>query len=202
MKNSATNYAHKALFRFLAKINDDEYSTDSFQESGLKLIGLLFAYRRSQYKLHLRWNRDESKQLALITIQELASKKKTDPVLNGIHDALLKMSGNNEAAVERLLQTASDRYDEISVSQRKKSTAQREPNPVLNRVIYHHNAHPNLMPAEIIEKLKNDVGNHGITDFDDELKRFFYNVEGKRYSREKHISIESIRNFISERRKK
>jgi hypothetical protein len=201
MKPSASARSSKVLHSYLAKIASGQLQTDSSQQSAYKLLSLLFAYKRSQYKLHLRWNKDASNHLALITLQELASRKRTDPILNGIHDALLKLLGEDEA-VEILLKTAEVRIDEISESQRAKATAPRELNAVLKRAEHHHRKDPNLTTGEIIEKLKNDVGQHGINSYDEELENFFYDENGKKNPREKHITLASVRNHISKKRKK
>jgi hypothetical protein len=203
MKPSASASAHssKALHTYLAKIASGQLQTDTSQQSAYKLLCLLFAYKRSQYKLHLRWNKDASNHLALITLQELATKKRTDPVLNGIHDALMVIFGNEEA-VKTLLETAEVRIDEISESQRAKATSPRELNAVLKRAEHHHTKNPNLMPEEIIEKLKNDVSQHGINGYDEGLEKFFYDENGKKNPREKHIALASVRNHISKIRKK
>jgi len=201
MNPSASAHSSKALHSYLTKIASGQLQTDSSQQSAYKLLSLLFAYKRSQYKLHLRWNKDESNHLALLTVQELASKKRTDPVLNGIHDALMVILGNEEA-VKTLLETAEVRIDEISESQRAKAISPRELNAVLKRVEHHSRRDTNLTPEEIIEKLKNDVGLYGINSYDEELKKFFYDENDKKTPREKHILLASVRNFISKHRKK
>lgn len=202
MKSSASNYSSRALLNYVKKISDRCLEIDSPEQSAYKLLSLLFAYKRSQYKLNLRWNREESNQLALITLQDLSSKKKTDPVLNGIYSAILILTNDNEEAAKKLLETAEARIDEISVSQRAKAKTLRELNPVLERVTYHYKKNPTLSPGEIIDRLKVDVGSNNITDFDEELGRFFYNEKGKKNPMEKHISLDSVRNFISKLRKK
>jgi hypothetical protein len=201
MKASASAHSSKALHSYLTKIASGQLQTDSSQQSAYKLLSLLFAYKRSQYKLHLRWNKDASNHLALITLKDLASKKRTDPVLNGIHDALLKILGGHEA-VESLLKTAEVRIDEISESQRAKATGPRELNVVLKRAVHHHRKTPSLTTGEIIEKLKNDVGLYGINSYDEELEKFFYDENNKKNPKEKHILLASVRNYISKIRKK
>lgn len=196
-----SNHASQALNNHIKRI-ENGYRQGSFQESAYKLLNLLFAYKRSQYKLHLRWNREASNQLALITIQELAAQKKTDPVLNGIYKALLKLADDNKDAVQELLGTAEVRIDEISTSQRAKATAERELNPVLKRAKHYHEKYPDLSPQEIINRLKNDAGSHNINSFDDELEKFFYDEMGKKYPREKAITKASVQNYISKLRKK
>jgi len=115
-----SNYAAKALTHYLARIRRKNEVSESFQKSADKLLNLLFAYKRRQYKLHLRWNKVESHQLALFTLQELASKRGTDPVLNGIYEALLILADSNERVVQQLLNTAEGRIEEIlEVSEQK-----------------------------------------------------------------------------------
>ena len=201
MNPSASAHSSKVLHSYLTKIASGQLQTDSSQQSAYKLLSLLFAYKRSQYKLHLRWNKDESNHLALLTVQELASKKRTDPVLNGIYDALMVILGN-EKAVKTLLETAEVRIDEISESQRAKATSPRELNAVLKRAKHHYMRDPNLRPAEIIEKLKNDVGLYGINSYDEELKRFFYDEIGKKKPSEKDIFLASVQNYIAKLRNK
>lgn len=200
MNPSVSNHARQALANYVKRIENGNQQ-GSFQESAYKLLNLLFAYKRSQYKLHLRWDKEASNQLALITVQELAAKKKTDPVLNGIHKALLKLSNDKENVIQDLLETAEHRIDEISVSQRKKATTERELNPVLKRAKHYHDKYPDLSPREIIDRLQNDEGAYHINSFDEELKKFFYDEIGKKKPREKSISLASVQNYIAKLRK-
>ena len=201
MKPSASNHARQALANYVKRI-ENGYRQGSFQESAYKLLNLLFAYKRSQYQLHLRWDREASNQLALITVKELAAKKKTDPVLNGIHKALLKLSDDKEEVVQDLLETAELRIDEISTSQRAKAKAERELNPVLKRAKHYHEKYPDLSPREILDRLKKDAGTYNINSFDEELENFFYDEIGKKKPREKDISLASVQNHISKLRNK
>lgn len=196
-----SNHASQALTNHIKRI-ENGYRQGTFQESAYKLLNLLFAYKRSQYKLNLRWNREASNQLALITVQELAVQKKTDPVLNGIYKALLKLADGNKDAVQGLLETAEVRIDEISTSQRAKATAERELNPVLKRAKYYHEKYPGLTPHEIIDRVKNDAGGYNINSFDEELGKFFYDEIGKKKPREKDISLASVKNHVSKLRSK
>jgi hypothetical protein len=195
----ASNHASRALTNYIERIENGHWQ-GSFQESAYKLLNLLFAYKRSQYKLHLRWNKEASNQLALITVQELAAKKKTDPVLNGIHKALVKLSADKEDVVQDLLETAEHRIDEISKSQTAKAKAERELNPVLKRAKHYHEKYPDLSPREIIDRLKNDAGTNKINSFDEELEKFFYDEIGKKKPREKDISLASVQNYIAKLR--
>ena len=52
----ASNHASRALTNYIERIENGHWQ-GSFQESAYKLLNLLFAYKRSQYKLHLRWNK-------------------------------------------------------------------------------------------------------------------------------------------------
>jgi hypothetical protein len=202
LNQPTSNNPNKALFHYLKSIRIKKEPPDSFQKSAYKLLNLLFAYKRRQYKLHLRWNKVESHQLALFTLQELASKRGTDPVLNGIYETLLILADSNERAVQQLLKTAEDRIDEISTSQRAKATTERELNPVLKRAKHYHEKYTGLSPHEIIDRLKNDAGAYNINSFDEELGKFFYDEIGKKKPREKHISRTSVQNYIAKLRNK
>jgi hypothetical protein len=202
MKPYVSAHSKKRLDGYLTKITCSDPLEDSQQHSAYKLLSLLFAYKRSQAKLHLRWNREASNQLALITLQELAAKRRTDPVLNGVYKALLVITDNNESAVQELLKTAELRIDEISASQRAKATSPRELNAVLKRAEHYLSKSPTLEPSEIIQKLKNDVGLYGINSYDEEEEKFFYDENNKKYPREKKIKVASVRNHISKKRKK
>ena len=198
---STSHHTSQALFNQIKRV-ENGHRYGSFQESAYKLLKLLFAYKRSQYQLHLRWHKEASNQLAFITLQELSQKKKTDPVLNGIYNALIILAEGNESAVKELLETAEHRINEISTNQRAKATAKRELNPVLKRATHYHEKYPDLSPREIIDRLKSDQGAHDINSFDDELEKFFYNEKGNKYPREKTITRASVQNHISKLRKK
>jgi len=133
MRANHVNYAKIKLERYLGEIHSGNLNHASFETCGYKLLSLLFAYKRQQNNLHLRWQRAESNQLALITTQELKDKKKSDPFLNGIYDALLLMADGNEAMVQKLLETAEIRTNEISSCQEEKAKTLRELNPLLQR---------------------------------------------------------------------
>lgn len=203
MNNSQSNWPKIRLDNYLEKIRKGKLKDSPFETTGFELLRILFAYKRSQYGLHLRWQKAESLKLAWLTVQDLKSNKNTDPVLNGIYDALVIHGNGNEALVKKLLETAEGRLDEISSSQRTKAQGPREPNPVVKRAIHHTEKNKGLDPWEIIELIKSDVGSHQINSYDDELEKFFYtHIEKQSYSVEKSITLGAVRNFISKLKKK
>lgn len=203
MNNSQSNWQRIRLDNYLEKIRKGKLKDSSFEATGFELLRLLFAYKRRQYGLHLRWQKAESLKLAWLTVIDLKSRKNTDPVLNGIYDAMVIHGNGNEALVKKLLETAEGRLDEISSSQRTKAQGPREPNPVVKRAIHHTEKNKGLDPWKIIELIKNDVGSHQINSYDEELEKFFYNhVEKQSYSIEKSITLRSVRNIISDLKKK
>lgn len=197
-----SSHAKNNLDRFLAKVFEGRLARTSFEKSGFKLLNLLFAYKRKEHGLHLRWQKQESNYLAFISIQDLAAKRKKDPLLDGIYKALLLLGDNNEEAVKQLLKTAEERIDEISSSQRAKATGPRTPNPVIQRAMQHIKRNPNYEPWEIIEFLINDVGSHNITAYDEELKTFYFvYFDKKKREREGSISLGAVRNAITKLKK-
>ncbi len=197
-----SNWQKTRLDRYVEKIRKGKLKEHSFEATGFELLRLLFAYRRSQYGLNLRWHKADSLKIAWLTVQDLKSSKKTDPVLNGIYDALVIHGDGNEALVKKLLETAEGRLEEISSSQQAKARGAREPNPVVKRAIHHTQKNKDLEPWEIIELIKNDVGRHQINSYDDELEKFFYtHIEKKSYSVEKSITLSAVRNVITKLKK-
>jgi hypothetical protein len=194
MRTNHANYTKIKLERYLEKIPSGNLNQTSFETYGYKLLSLLFAYKRHQNNLHLRWQRAKSNQLALITIQELKDKKKSDLFLNGIYDALLLMADGNDAMVQKLLETAAIRTNEISSSQSKKAGTIRRLNPLLQRAVVHLKRNVGITPAEIIDRLKDDVGEYGIVEFGDDI--FIYN-DPVDSDIEKSMAVNSVRNAIS-----
>jgi len=202
MNTSRINYAKIRLDHYVEKIRNGRLSSSTFEDVGYEVLRLLFAYKRHEHGLHLRWQRAESNHLALLTVQELKDSKKRDPILNGIYEAILLKADGNEAQVQKLLETAGLRINEISSSQRAKAVGPRQPNPVLDRVAQHIKRNPDYEPREIIELLMNDIGNYGITDYDEELQNFYYVFNNKRNrEQEESISLGSVRNAITKLKK-
>ncbi len=202
MNNVKPNWPKIRLDKYVEKIRKGKLKDSSFEATGFELLRLLFAYRRSQYGLNLRWHKAESLNLAWLTIQELKSRKKKDPVLNGIYDSLTILGNGNKALVQKLLETAEKRLEEISSSQSAKAQGSREPNPVITRAMHHLQKNKDLESWEIIELIKSDVGNHKINSYDDELEKFFYTyIEKKSYSVEKSITLGAVRNAITKLKK-
>jgi len=202
MNIAKSNWPRTRLDRYVEKIQKGKLKEPSFEAAGFELLRLLFAYKRSQYGLNLRWDKADSLNIAWLTVQDLKSSKKTDPVLNGIYDALLIHGNGSEALVKKLLETAEGRLEEISSSQQAKARGTRKANPVVKRAIHHTHKNKDLEPWEIIDLIKSDVGKHHINSYDDELKKFFYtHIEKKSYSVEKSITLSAVRNVITKLKK-
>ena len=135
MKFEARNYQKEALERYLRSKPVGKLIGDDFYKSGFELLSLLFAYVRKQNGIHLGRDRSNANYLAFLTVQELKDKKKTDPILIQIYDVILEHAGNDKTLVDRLLDLAETRIDEISRSQTKKASSLRTLNPVYQLIV-------------------------------------------------------------------
>lgn len=193
MNTSKNNYTKIRLDRYVEKIRNGQLNSLPLEDVGYEVLRLLFAYRRHEHGLHLRWHQAESNYLALLTVQELKDAKKRDPILNGIYEAILLKADGNEAQVQKLLETAETRINEISSSQSARASTPRKLNPLLQRAEIHRKRNKGITPGEIIERLKDDVGSHGIIDYGDDI---FVYEEPTGSGIEKSMGINSVRNAI------
>ncbi len=190
------NYAWAKLNSYLRTIENRQFSTKDRIAASEKLLSLSFAYIRNIKGIHLRWQHQEAINLACLTTQELQNRKNTDPVLNRIHNALLKINGNIPEAVDELLRAAEARLDEISKSQSAKASTKRVPNPIIRRALEIKRQLPGLNQNEIISKLRSEISNGAHEKYDDET---FSYIDPKDPRRQKTITVRSVKNALSKK---
>jgi len=194
MNTQYPNYAEINLYRYLRKIRAGKLGHIPFEESGFKLLTLLFAYKRKENGLHLRWHRAKSNYLACLTVDELAEKKKTDPILIGIHEALDILSDNSEEAIRKLLAIATIRINENSNAQSARAKTPREPNPVIKSAMECIRLNKCSTPKEIIDCVISKADNHGEYRYSEG----YFDYEDLKDPRIlKSISLPSLRNVIT-----
>jgi len=195
MTYSRLNYAKLNLEHYLKKIRRGDFKNSSSEVSADELLALLFTYVRKIEGLHLRWQYNESSYLAHLTILELQNKKKTDPVLNNICNALLLLNEGNQAAVEKYLAQAENRLKENSLSQSTKAKSPRYLNPVLQQAQKYIKRNKSTSPKQVIDRVIDDADNkeNGIEEYLD--SKFIY-LDPTDPRRLKSYSLGALRNEI------
>lgn len=200
MRSERRNYQKEALERYLRLKPVGEFNRENFYKSGFELLSLLFAYVRKQNGVHLRWNRSEANRLALMTIGQLKAKKKTNPVLNQIYDAILKHANQNKPLAEDLLNIAETKIDELSSSQRKKALTKRI--NLLDELIESYVRRNEFISTEdVISRLHTDKGNGDGVIINIDHNQVTYKHE-KKVKSARTAAISGIGNRVTNARKK
>ena len=112
MSRARPNYAKIKLNRYLARVQNIRLNEKSFFEYGNHLLSLLFALKRKENGLHLRWNPRESNQLALITLKEVTkaikTKKYLNPAIHAVSEGIRIAAENKDDLMEKLLLGAAE----------------------------------------------------------------------------------------------
>lgn len=118
MTTSQPNYTKIRLERFIRQLpflpNDyDKYAI------GEELLTLIFSYIRKVEGLHLRWNKYEAANLLYLTLNELATKKNKDPLLQKAYDQLVDTTSTIDADTRNLILQMAERIINRTKSKNK-----------------------------------------------------------------------------------
>lgn len=155
-----------SILRLAERGNLSKISADILSQ---KLLDLYLADVRRNNGLHLRWQRKESIELAMLTVDDLRTqlKKRKNKVATLILDGLEKLQGNNEAA-EVFLNAAEEVLKTESEKQRERGNTPKRENPLNAEIRKILTRQSDIPTSEIIDRLTSKAGNGGvIIDYDD-----------------------------------
>lgn len=118
MITSRPNYPKIRLERFIRKLPSLTKDSDKYAV-GEELLGLIFSYVRKVEGLHLRWNKQEATNLLHLTLNELATKKNKDPLLQKAYDQLVDVTSTINVDTKNLILEMADRIINETKSKNK-----------------------------------------------------------------------------------
>ncbi len=200
MSTARPNYPQIRLDRYLARFKNIELDEDSFADYGNHLLKLLFALRRKENGLHLRWNPDQSNQLALITLDEISEaikkKKHLNPAIHAVAEGIRIAAKNKDDVMKKLLLGAAEDIingksnEQSRIAQRPRQRKEHPFKEVVRRATKKHqnHNHNSIREKAIIEGKNTKL----IYEVEEEQKNIVFNDDHK------DITFSTVRDWISE----
>lgn len=180
--------------RYLNKAISGELADISPEISTAKLISLFLALRRNEIGLHLRWNKLESIQLGLITVEEVLAKHPKTITEQKLQEAIKVLGkGGDEVILKLILESYESLENVESEKQRNRAKTQRAPSPVERRIGDLLKTYPEISNEQIHSELADEF----------EVYDGFYEFANpSKPDQTKKIAISSVKNIATKIRKR
>ena len=191
------DYTKIRLERFIRQLpflpNDfDKYAI------GEELLTLIFSYIRKVEGLHLRWNKYEAANLLYLTLNELATKKNKDPLLQKAYDQLVETTSTIDTDTRNLILQMAERIIDRTKSKNKAISRK-------SRVRKEHLFKRFVRDAIEDHPLKNHIDIREIAIKEAQQKKIIYEVDEERQkiifdelTGARDISFPTIRDWITD----
>lgn len=190
MKISSHSEICIILDKHIARLKSSNYIPTNNKEEFQKILNLVVFHRRKLSGLHFRWHKNASIELALLTIEELRSRKKSDPVANKLYE-IAALTELQPEVIEKILDTAETYFIGESAKQSARAKTPRKISAVEIEIAKYVKQTPDISPDEIIKKL---VGMR-LIEAEEGSDKYW------RLDKNRDISIGHLKNLISKQRK-
>ncbi len=191
------DYTKIRLERFIRQLpflpNDfDKYAISE------ELLTLIYSYIRKVEGLHLRWNKYEAANLLYLTLNELATKKNKDPLLQKAYDQLVETTSTIDTDTRNLILQMAERIIDRTKSKNKAISRK-------SRVRKEHLFKRFVRDAIEDHPLKNHIDIREIAIKEAQQKKIIYEVDEERQkiifdelTGARDISFPTIRDWIND----